>query len=222
MNDKENENDDIEYDEKDELECVDLDIDIDDEYNESNNDLDIDIDDEDDKYNESNNDFDFKFINQQNKHKIEGKHSLERDVLFAGKIEEKDDVDEYSSTIFNEEVSVETGSRYEYESINNMDYLNDINLEQDVHEILTNDTDLDFNQNRRKPRREDFNDYFELLIKKLKHKYTRCEIFVALSYYFTDNIFNMYKLLEKKYATVIIMELKQKGYLDNLGDINFV
>lgn len=182
-----------------------------------------DIDDIDDNNNESD-DFDFKFISQQNKHKLDGKHSLERDVLFTGKLEEKKDeeINDTTNFFYSEEVSVETGSQFEFESRNHEDYINNLNLEKDIYDLLTDETDLDFNQNRRKPKREDFNDYYELLQKNLKHKYTNCEIFVALSYYFTDNIFNMYKLLDRKHAATIIVELKNKGYLDNLGNINFV
>jgi hypothetical protein len=170
-------------------------------------------------------DFDFKFISQQNKHKLDGKHSLERDILFTGKLEEKDENDpDYQSyqVFYNEEVSIETGSQYEYESMNNEDYVNDLHLEKDIFDLLSENTNLDFTQNRRKPKREDFNGYYNMLLKHLSGKYTNCEIFVALSYYFTDNIFNMYKLLNKKHATNIIVELKNKGYLDNLGSINFV
>ena len=208
------------------------DDDLDDEIDLSDDDLD-DLDDLDDEDNEdltneddedlNKDDFDFRFLNQQNKHKLEGKHALERDILFTGKIEEKQEegmetVDYY----YNEVVSVETGSQLEFESKNHEEYMISLNLEKDVYELLEEYTDLDFTQNRRKPKREDFNLYFELLLEKLKYKYTKCEIFVALAYYFTDNIFNMYKLLYRKHATSIIVELKNKGFLDNLGKINFV
>ena len=59
-----------------------------------------------------------------------------------------------------------------------------------------------------------------MLLYNIDKQYTQSEIFVELSYYFTDNIFNMYKLLDKKYATSIIKELREKGFLNNL-DINF-
>ena len=59
-----------------------------------------------------------------------------------------------------------------------------------------------------------------MLLTNIDKQYTQSEIFVELSYYFTDNIFNMYKLLDKKYATSIIKELREKGFLNNL-DINF-
>jgi hypothetical protein len=179
-----------------------------------------DLEDEDEEDREIS-DFDFKFINQS-KHKQDGKHSLERDVLFLGKKDEEKEDEQDSTMFFNDEVQVETGSQFEFESKNHEEYVNNIKLEKDIYEILTDNTDIDFTQPRRKPRREDFNLYYELVLKNLKHKYTKCEIFVSLSYYFTDNIFNMYKLLDRKHATSIILELKSKGFLDNLGKINFV
>ena len=83
-------------------------------------------------------------------------------------------------------------------------------------------TDIDFLMNRRKPDKKKFNQYYELCLSELSLKYTKSEILVELSTYFTDNIFNMYKLLNKKNATGIIIELKEKGYLNDIGNINFI
>ena len=88
--------------------------------------------------------------------------------------------------------------------------------------MLSEKTELDFSCNRRKPNRQAFNDYYKMLIDNIGKEYTKSEIFVELSYYFTDNIFNMFKLLDKEYATQIIIELKHAGYLDNLNNINFI
>jgi len=190
----------------------------------SEDDIDEDDEIEDvDDFVDKENHFDFKFLSQKNKHKLEGKHSLNRDVLFVGKLDEKkEEGTEENTMFFNDEVSIETGSQFEYESRRYEDYVNDINLEKDVFEVLKEKTKIDFTQSRRKPKREDFNSYYELLQKTLKHKYTNCELFVVLSYYFTDNIFNMYKLLDRKHAASIIIELRNKGYLGSLNNINFV
>ena len=61
-----------------------------------------------------------------------------------------------------------------------------------------------------------------MLLNNIGNKYSKSEIFVELSFYFTDNIFNMFKLLDKEYATRIIVELKQRGHLANLNNINFI
>ncbi len=73
-------------------------------------------------------------------------------------------------------------------------------LSQDVYDYLNDLTELDFSSNRRKPNRQAFNEYYRMLIDNIGKDYTKSEIFVELSYYFTDNIFNMFKLLDKEYA----------------------
>jgi hypothetical protein len=167
----------------------------------------------------------FKF--NTNNHKIEGKHSLLRDTIFKGKLDDtSDQVDEYfnihEDININDGLPIEAGSNYEFESKFNEDYINRQKLAKDVHKMLSEKTELDFSCNRRKPNRQAFNDYYKMLIDNIGKEYTKAEIFVELSYYFTDNIFNMFKLLNKEYATQIIIELKQAGYLDNLNNINFI
>ncbi len=91
-----------------------------------------------------------------------------------------------------------------------------------MFEILESKTSLNYRQNRRKPNKQTFNEYYEMLLRDLSDKYTNYEIFVELSYYFTDQIFNMFRLLEKKHALDIIKELKVKGYLQDLDNLNFI
>jgi hypothetical protein len=169
---------------------------------------------------EGNTDFDLIYRLNTNKHRQEGKHRLKRDTIFKGKIDEKNDEDNQShinSDCYNDSLKIDI----EYDGYTN-DYLNQNNLTKDVYDILDNKTNLDFNQNRRKPNRETFNNYYNLLLKDLGFRYTKSEIFVELSYYFTDNIFNMFKLLDKRPATIIIKELIQKGYLKNINNIDFL
>lgn len=222
----------INFDDKDERDDE-LDDEIDNELDE-NNDDDSDFDDEyvdiDEDYIDSsdvedieqNDKFDLMYRFNTNKHKQEGKHRLKRDTIFKGKIEKPPDKidgkEVYDST--NEYSDVVNFFNNQYDSTD--DYLDQNNLTKDVYEILKDKTDLDFKQNRRKPNKETFNEYYVLLLKDLGFRYTRSEIFVELSYYFTDNIFNMFKLLDKKAATIIIKELLQKGYLKNLEGINFL
>ena len=160
-----------------------------------------------------------------NNHKIEGKHSLARDTIFKGKVEDNTEQSEYYST--QDEFSIdglpiEIGTSYEFESKYHEEYIGRLNLSRDVYNLLSEKTELDFSSNRRKPNRQAFNDYYKMLLDEIGKEYTKSEIFVELSYYFTDNIFNMFKLLDKEYATQIIVELKQSGYLSNLNNINFI
>jgi hypothetical protein len=188
---------------------------IDDEF------IDSDIDDvEDANEEETEEDFDVIFTVKQNKHKIEGKHRLQRDVIFNGKLETKEENSEYSPSTDFDYFNGFNKDPLDL-SISETAYIQK-DLEEDVFYILSGNTDLDFNQDRRKPKREDFNDYFKLLTSKLRSKYTHSEIFVCLSYYFTDNIYNMFKILDKKYVSIIIKELKDKGFLKDIGNINFI
>jgi hypothetical protein len=179
----------------------------------------------DDEDEEEDDDIMFRF--NTNNHKVEGKHALKRDTIFKGKI---DDVTEQSDQYFtyqdeinvNDGLPIEVGTNYEFESKYHEEYIGRLNLSRDVYKLLSEKTELDFSTNRRKPNRHIFNDYYRMLLDNVGKEYTKSEIFVELSYYFTDNIFNMFKLLDKEYATQIIIELKQSGYLTNLKNINLI
>lgn len=168
---------------------------------------------------EESENFDLLYKMNTNKHREQGKHQLSRDTIFKGKLENKSDNNE----IQNNNDNYDSLNLYDIQYNDDDDeYLNQNNLTNDVYDILNDKTKLDFRQNRRKPNKEIFNGYYNLLIKELGYKYTKSEIFVELSYYFTDNIFNMFKLLDKKPANTIIKELIQKGYLKNISGINFL
>jgi hypothetical protein len=181
---------------------------------------------EDDEEEDETDDVDIMFKFNTNNHKVEGKHSLARDTIFKGKIEDVSEESEYLSAqddYFSiDGLPIESGTNYEFESKFNEEYIGRLNLQRDVYDLLSEKTELDFSSNRRKPNRQAFNDYYKMLLTNIGKEYTKSEIFVELSYYFTDNIFNMFKLLDKEYATQIIVELKQSGYLSNLNNINFI
>ena len=171
---------------------------------------------------EGNVDFDLIYRLNTNKHRQEGKHALQRDTIFKGKLEEKHEIDNYiyngiDSNAYNTFKIVDI----EFDSSTD-DYINQNNLTKDVFDILDEKTTLNFLQNRRKPNKEVFNGYYDLLLKNLGFRYTKSEIFVELSYYFTDNIFNMFKLLDKESATTIIKELINKGYLKDFKNVEFL
>ena len=63
--------------------------------------------------------------------------------------------------------------------------------------------------NRRKPSRTDFNSYYNLLKIELEEEsFTNVELFNELAVYFSDNLFNMFKLLDNKWRNMIISELQ--------------
>jgi len=203
-----NENDNIEIESCDDINNIEQDDnDIDEEF--------IDFDDVNDI--EEDNNFDILHRFNTNKHKQEGKHSLKRDTIFKGKKDDKNEDMSQSDDSYYDNINI-----FEIQYNENDDIISSTDLTKDVYDILDEKTDIDFKQNRRKPNKDSFNNYYNLLVKELGYRYTRSEIFVELSYYFTDNIFNMFKLLDKKSAMNIIKELNQKGFLKNLDGINFL
>jgi len=147
------------------------------------------------------------------KHKVEGKHALKYDSIFKGKKEEP--LNEYtasdSNSTYNKDViELDKTSSYHHESINNEDYIRGKEVKVKVYDILKEHTKLNFNNNRRKPSRVDFNEYYLLLKKHLKvENFTNIELFNELSFYFSDNLFNMFKLLDNKWRNLIITELEE-------------
>jgi hypothetical protein len=143
------------------------------------------------------------------KHKIEGKHSLKYDSIFKGKKEDATDEEDSSSYYHNDKFEVDRGSILYTESYDNESYLRQKRVKERVYEVLSTKTALNFLNNRRKPSRVDFNNYYLLLTIELdSDKFTNVEIFNELSVYFSDNLFNMFKLLDNKWRNLIILELQ--------------
>ena len=180
-------------------------------------------------FDESESELDVYFKYGTNNHKLDGKHSLKRDTILNGKIvDNSNDIEDDLHYHLNEfdlyetgDIPIEKGSIFEDESKHASDILNKRKLAEDVYHLLKNNTELDFRSNRRKPNKTSFNNYYKMLLVNIDKQYTKIDIFVELAYYFTDNIFNMYKLLDKKYAITIIVELCEKGHLKELKELDF-
>jgi hypothetical protein len=143
------------------------------------------------------------------KHTEEGKHSLKYDSIFKGKKEDSEEDEDIEKMFINENFEVDKGSQFWSESIDNENYVKDKRVKEKVYDVLKNHTDLNFMNNRRKPSKNDFNKYYFLLKTHLKEeKFTNIEIFNELSVYFSDNLFNMFKLLDNKWRNMIINELQ--------------
>jgi hypothetical protein len=145
------------------------------------------------------------------KHKLEGKHSLKYDSIFKGKKEDpldEDDLDGFA-LYHKESIEVDKSSNYYFESIDNESYVRTKLVKEKVYSVLSENTSLNFLNNRRKPSRVDFNEYFNLLKKHLDaESFTNIELFNELAVYFSDNLFNMFKLLDNKWRNQIISELQ--------------
>lgn len=146
------------------------------------------------------------------KHKIQGKHSLKYDSIFKGKKEDPLSDDEFDTmtTYHNENFEVDKGSMYWFESIDNENYIKEKRIKEKVYEVLSSNTDLNFLNNRRKPSKSDFNNYYFLIKSNLKDEnFSNVELFNELAVYFSDNLFNMFKLLDNKWRNLIISELQE-------------
>lgn len=157
------------------------------------------------------------------KHKLEGKHSLKYDSIFKGKKEEvnEDDTSDLFSGYYKESIEVDRGSNYYFESIDNESYVRSKLVKERVYTVLSEHTSINFLNNRRKPSRVDFNQYYSLLKLNLKDEsFTNIELFNELSVYFSDNLFNMFKLLDNRWKNLIIVELQDHiGKNTNSKDI---
>lgn len=149
----------------------------------------------------------------KSKHKIEGKHSLRHDSIFKGKKEEpllEEEGNENKISIQKDIIEVDKSSWQHQESINNEEYVRNKHIKEKIYQVLKNKTNINFNSNRRKPSKIDFNAYFNTLKKELREEsFTNVEIFNELAVYFSDNLFNMFKLLDNKWRNEIIKELQE-------------
>jgi len=157
------------------------------------------------------------------KHKVQGKHSLKYDSIFKGKKEEKLSEEDFDHTgmYFNEKFEVDKSSFFYVESQDNEFYIRQKNVKEKVYQVLLNHTTINFLNNRRKPSKSDFNHYYHLLKVNLEQDgFTNIELFNELSVYFSDNLFNMFKLLDNKWRNLIIVELQDHiGKNSNSKDI---
>jgi len=146
------------------------------------------------------------------KHKLEGKHSLKYDSIFKGKKEDPLDEEEGTSSfeVYQKDtIEVDRSSNYYFESIDNEKYIRAKQVKEKVYEVLSKHTTINFLNNRRKPSRTDFNQYYNTLKLNLQNEsFTNVELFNELAVYFSDNLFNMFKLLDKKWRNLIINELQ--------------
>lgn len=151
----------------------------------------------------------------------EGKHTLRWDSIFKGP-KNRDDQEEDTYYI---PTGNNVGAIFYETSKNSEEYDRLKLLKEAVFEILKEQTDVCLDNtrplpSRRKPSKANFNAYFELLCSQLPLKtLSRGEIFVELAFYFSDNLYNMFKLLNKEHSKAILAELRKKYHMRRLDDI---
>ena len=203
---------------------------VDEESSESESDEPIDVVDDDEAFHDDiieidDEDLEFELKTEApaddvvlSKHTIQGKHSLKYDSIFKGRKEDPltEDSVEVSNS-YNDSFEVDKSSQYWFESIDNENYIKEKRIKERVYEVLSQHTDINFLNNRRKPSRVDFNQYYFLLKTNLQQEsFTNIELFNELAVYFSDNLFNMFKLLDNKWRNLIIVELQ-----DHIGKQNY-
>lgn len=180
---------------------------IDDE--DDNNDIDIsefgydedeDESDEDDEVTET--------VTKVSKHKEKGKHALRYDSIFKGKKHE--DVDNEHiidiQTTFNADNETSNGleqrDQVEYERLKK--------LQTEIHEVMVSMGKINIDMPRRKPSKVEFNRMFAEIVKTLDmDQYSYSEVFTLYAYNFSDNLENLFKLLDKEWGGKISLELKE-------------
>jgi len=203
LNDDES-NDEIEIDDDDDMDIV-IEIDEDDDDILDSKKTKKKSDGDDDESNDETDDI------VLSKHKVEGKHALKYDSIFKGSKKEplaEDDMDSFAG-YYPDSIEVDKSSQYHFESVDNEQYVRQKQVKEKVYEVLNDHTSINFLNNRRKPSKVDFNNYYALLRKHLKEEsFTNIELFNELSVYFSDNIFNMFKLLDNEWRNLILTELE--------------
>jgi hypothetical protein len=148
--------------------------------------------------------------NNISKHQQANKHRLKDDIIFKGRKEKLDDeTDSYINT-FQDNFQYDPASIYSDEAYNNAEYQRSKKVKERIHEIIVNKTDINLEASRRKPSKADFNKYFVLIKNETRDdNFTNVEIFNELAVYFSENLFNIFKLLDNQWRNLIINELQK-------------
>lgn len=158
----------------------------------------------------------------ENKGKLLNKHSLNQDTIFRSTfIKKEDDEEEYSTTGNN--YDIDPTSTIFSESHDGEDYIRLKFLKEKINEHLVNHTEFDLTNNRKKPTRERFNEVFsELIFKFASDGYSETEIFVEYAPYFSEDLFAMFKMLDKKYSLPILENIMRNFNYKNIDGVEFI
>ena len=158
--------------------------------------------------------------NKVNKHKLPGKHKLKYDSIFKGK---KNEVVEEGSLHRLDGFELDPFSMSHSQKYDQAEYDRLKLLKEYVYGLILEKTEINIKNNRRKPGRIDFNRYFETIVISMDMRdFSHAEIFLELSWYFSENIFSMFKLLDPKWGAIIVRELSEKYNIKKIEGINFV
>ena len=130
-------------------------------------------------------------------------HRLKYDSILKGK---KHDV---NADEFSQDFLVPKQTSFDLIDHNNSeDSFRICELEEIIFEFVKDKTTVDITAPRRKPGKVEFNKYMLALCSYIDTSlYSYGEIFTVFSVYFSDNLFSMFKLLDKKIGAVVAKEL---------------
>lgn len=162
---------------------------------------------------------------QTRKPKVIGKHTLAYDSIHNSKIEVNDNsIEDYYINDLNYTFDVSNDIDVS-NSYNSDEYYFSLELKKLIFDLLVKHTDIDFspNKKRRIPSTNDLNAYFKMLIDELQsYRYSYTEIFIGLSEFFSDKIWNVFKRLNNSYKEIIIKEMKDKYDFKETEKIDFI
>lgn len=156
-----------------------------------------------------------------------GKHSLKRDNIFkpteTTKLKEFDE-NEYINEYVYDSFQIDSSNELCYNTDNNADELRLNSMREKICYLIEQYTELNLKGKRRKPARTDFNAYYQMCLNELnEYGYSKTEIFLELAGYFTiESYWNIFLLLEKKYADDIVNELGQKYGLNVIKNMDIL
>lgn len=153
--------------------------------------------------------------------RLVGKHSLKRDSIFNGKEVKNNTDEEYWFDDNSKSFNLDPTSSL-VEEVSDQEEADRIRLLKEyVYNNLANKV-VDMSAPRRKPSKVDFNNNFvELKNAVPMGLFSDAELFVELSSYFSDNLYSMFKLLDKEHSEKIIVGLMDKYNLSMLDSLDF-
>lgn len=158
----------------------------------------------------------------ENKGKLLNKHSLNQDTIFRSTfIKKEEDEEEYYTSGGN--YDIDPSSTIFTDSHDNEDYIRLKFLKEKINDHLVNHTEFDLTNNRKKPSKERFNEVFsELIVKYAADGYSETEIFVEYAPYFSEDLFAMFKMLDKKYSLPILENIMRNFNYKNIDGVEFI
>lgn len=158
--------------------------------------------------------------------KHSGKHSLKYDSIFKGRKTDPstpEDYDPIFDSRASDKMEIDPGSTFFQEATDPEEYEQAKRLKERVYTLILTRTHVNINNNRRKPSRADFNKYYKMVLTELRGEgFSKPAIFVELSHYFSDNLYNMFRLLDADAGAEILRDLRGNSNMRPLDDIDFI